>query len=154
MAISNWSGSVTWSGWSIGSLSNSSTRIVARAAFMPDRKREGCRTGCGYNASPRSMTSLNCAISWRSASKTCSPAPARRAIAWPIEPDPITTVTFFIALHCIPFNHGSFLRCSMIRSASSRAAPYPREAAAPVRRGVGICTAFGKARRKGALLMV
>src|SRR5271166_2014016 len=35
------------------------------------------------------------AFSWRrSASSSCLPAPTRRAMAWPIEPGPITTITF------------------------------------------------------------
>src|SRR5271166_2832241 len=38
------------------------------------------------------------AFSWRkSASTTCLPAPTRRAIAWPIDPAPITTITFVMA---------------------------------------------------------
>src|SRR5512132_60344 len=54
------------------------------------------------------------AFSWRkSASRTCLPALTRRAIAWPIDPGPMTTMTSLMTtpshdLHLAPLSWGSF----------------------------------------------
>ena len=83
--------------------------------------REDTSTVAVLTSKPASLSTFAAASAFslrRSASKTCLPALTRRAIAWPIDPAPMTTMTLVMAVSilaigsrrcpCINFNKGVF----------------------------------------------